>query len=269
MIDLAMIIDVNVSLSRWPFRRLPHDELPKLIKKLQAVGVTQAWAGSFDGLFHKDIDGVNTRLAKECERGPHRLLRPFGTINPMLPDWRDDVRRCHEVHRMPGIRLHPNYHGYQLDHPEFAELLTLAAARGLIVQLAVRMEDPRMQHPLARAADVDTKPLADLVKGCPRLQLMLLNSMQSVRGETLKSLVDTGRVCFEVATLEGVNGITRVLERVPLDRLLFGSHFPFFVIESALLKMRESQLTVAQLEAITNGNAQRIAGAVGIQQKKN
>jgi predicted TIM-barrel fold metal-dependent hydrolase len=252
------MIDVNVSLSRWPCRTLPHDELPKLVEKLRAVGVTQAWAGSFDALLHKDIGGVNTRLAKACRRVPQELLRPFGTVNPMLPDWREDLRRCHEVQRMRGIRLYPNYHGYQLDHPLFAELLTLAAQRGLLVQLAVRMEDPRMQHPLMRVPDVDTKPLANLVSDCPQLQLVLLNSLQVVRGDALKSLVATGRVYFEIATLEGVAGIARVLEQIPINRLLFGSHFPLFILESAVLKLRESELTAAQVKAITRANAQRL-----------
>ncbi len=253
-----MMVDVNVSLSRWPFRHLPHDELPKFVEKLQAVGVTQAWAGSFDGLFHKDVAGVNARLADDCRQSPSRLLRPFGTINPMLPDWHEDLRRCVEVHRMAGIRLHPNYHGYQLDDPVCAELLALAARRQLLVQLAVRVEDPRVQHPLMRVPDVDTRPLAGLVDNCRQLQVVLLNSLQTLRGETLQTLAATGRVYFEIATLEGVGGIARLLKQIPPDQLLLGSHFPFFILESALLKLRESDLAADQLAAIMHGNARRL-----------
>lgn len=46
-----MIIDTNVYVSRWPFRRLHGDEIPELITKLRSHDVSQAWAGSFDGVF--------------------------------------------------------------------------------------------------------------------------------------------------------------------------------------------------------------------------
>jgi predicted TIM-barrel fold metal-dependent hydrolase len=256
-----MIVDVNVNLSRWPFRRLPCDELPKLLDKLKSMNVAQAWVGSFDGLFHKDVGGVNARLAEQCGKQAQGLLVPFGSVNPTLPDWREDLRRCHEDYRMPGIRLHPSYHGYRLDDPVFAELLGLAERRGLIVQLAVRMEDVRMQHPLMRVPDVDAKPLPDLVAARPNLRLVMLNALRSIRGETLRRLARAGNVYFEIAMLEGVGGVSKLLGHIPPGRLLFGSHFPFFHLEAAVLKLRESDLLPAQAEAVSSRNAEQLLHA--------
>lgn len=253
-----MIVDVSVSLSRWPLRRLPCDEIARLVEKLRACGVTEAWAGSLDGVFHKDVGGVNARLVRQCGKCSPGLLRPFGSVNPMLPDWREDLRRCQEDYHMPGIRLHPSYHGYRLDDPAFAELLTLAGRRGLIVQLVVRMEDPRTQHPLMRVPDVDTGPLPALLAARRGLRLVLLGALQTVRGEAITRLIRAGEVCFEISMLEGVGGIASLLGRVPVDRILFGSHLPLFILESAIFKLQESELLPARANAITHQNAQRL-----------
>lgn len=253
-----MIVDVNVHLSRWPFRRLPCDELPKLIEKLQAGGVDQAWVGSFDGVFHKDVAGVNARLAADCRKARPGMLLPFGTVNPMLPDWQEDLRRCNEEHKMPGIRLYPGYHGYGLDDPALAELFATAEQRGLIVQLVVRIEDIRMQHPLMRVPDVDVGPLPKALEPHPQLRVVVLGALKTVRGGALDSLIAAGQVYVEISMLEGVEGIANLLKQVPVERVLFGSHLPLFILESAVLKLQESELSAEQLGAITYGNATRL-----------
>lgn len=255
------LIDVNVSLSRWPLRRLPCDETPVLVAKLRLHGVTQAWTGSFDGLLHKDLGAVNAHLALECRQHGRGLLLPFGSVNPKAPDWEEELRRCVEVHQMPGIRLHPNYHGYKLDDPDFARLLRLAADRRLIVQLALAMEDERAMHPLLRVEPVNPAPLADLVKQTPGLRLVLLNALRALRGEPLRKLLAAGEVYVEVATLEGVGGVARFLEQVPMQSVLFGSHAPFYYFESALLKLQESPLSQEQLTAVRCENAQKLIAA--------
>jgi hypothetical protein len=256
---MPLLIDTNVYLSRWPTRRLRGDTPETLVELLKKSGVSQAWAGSFEGLLFRDLGGVNERLAADCRVAPDLLL-PFGSINPTLPDWEDDLRRCHEVHRMRGIRLHPNYHGYKLDDPVFVRLLALAAKRGLIVQLALSMEDERTQSALVRAAHVDVKPLADIVRQVPGLKLVIANAFRAMRVEQTDQLVAAGNVSFDIAMLEGVGGVKRLIDQVGLKRVLFGSYAPFYYFASSALKLQESPLAGAQLEAVRHANAQTLLG---------
>lgn len=249
------MIDVNVSLFRYPSRRVPKDNAQELVAFLQSKNVKQAWAGSFEGVLHRDVAGVNERLAAACREQGEGILLPFGTVDPQLPDWQEDLRRCHEVHQMPGIRLYPNYHGYSLDDPKFAELIAIAGERKLIVQIAVRLEDPRTQHRLLSVPDVDLQKLKPIATQQPQVRIVLLNALMSCSADLQAALTQSGRVYFEMATLEGVGGVTRLLKPVPADRILFGSHAPFFVWESAELKLKESVLPMPVLQRIREQNA--------------
>ena len=256
-VRIPALIDTNITLGRWPTRRCPLDETPALVAKLRANDVTQAWAGCFDALLHKDISAVNARLAADCRRQGRGYLLPFGSVNLTLPDWEEDLRRCHEEHQMRGLRLYPNYHGYMLDSPTFARLLELATARKLLVQIACSLEDERTQHPLLQVPPVEISPLIGLLKKTPAARVQLLNAFRTLRGKPVLDLVAQG-ARFEIATLEGVQGIANLLAQIPDDRLCFGSHAPFFYFESAKLKLQESALSEAQMKALCAGNARRL-----------
>ena len=253
-----MIIDVNVSLSRWPNRRLPFDETSKLAAALKQNGVSQAWAGTFDGLLHNDLAAANKWLADQCRSVDEELLLPIGAINLSLPAWEEDVRRCHELHGMKGVRLLPSYHDYTLEDARFRKLLSLLADKRMLLQIAVRQEDPRTQHRLLMTKDVDLKPLLPLLSDFPNLPVVLLNAVSSSAVELHGQLAADGRVYFDIATLEGLAGLERQLQSLPAERLLFGSHSPFFAFDSAKLKLQESELPAPTEDQITRLNAVKI-----------
>ena len=252
------IIDTNISLFRWPFRRLPLDDPDTLVKKLQLLGIAQAWAGSFEGILHRDIVGVNQRLADACR---NRLeLIPVGSINPELPDWEDDFRRCTEEHNMPGIRLHPNYHGYTLDDPKFQRLVELATAAGRFIQIAAAMEDSRTQNALVHVPDVDLAPLVKLMNVMPAARVQILN--HNLRPPWLLQPGETPGIFFDTARVDGTDGVPQLVHNVAPGRVLFGTHAPFLIPEAALIRVHESGvLDEASLRAVLAGNAEQLFGS--------
>jgi hypothetical protein len=252
----APLTDVNLWVDAWVVRSAPTRDLDGLLNRLRRHGVTSGWAGSFEGVLHTDLAGANERLVAQCARAGGLLL-PFGTVNPTFPDWEEDLRRCHEQWGMRGIRVFPNYHGYDLADPRFAQLMAAAAARRLVVQIVATIEDERSQNPALVAPPVPLAPLPDLLRRTPGARVMLLNAASRVVAASnplARRLVDAG-VVFELSTLETVAGIENALRNVSGLRFSFGSHAPYFYFEAALLKLRESALTADQEHAIRHGHA--------------
>jgi predicted TIM-barrel fold metal-dependent hydrolase len=204
------------------------------VARLRKQGVSQAWAGSYEALIMRDVSGVNARLAAACRQHGPDFLIPFGVVNPKEPDWKEALRRCQELHKMPGIRLNPDYHGYKLNDPVVAELFALAESRKMVVQLAFLMEDERTQFPLMMVPPVDPAPLADLLKRTPGLRLLILNRKRQIT--LAPEVAQSMNVYSDIAMWEGVGGVARLMDQFSPSRVLFGSHSPFFCFDSAFLK---------------------------------
>jgi len=268
------IIDTNVNLFDWPFRKLKYGETAALVAKLRRHRVIEAWAGSYEALFHKDINGVNARLAAECQAKGDGVLIPFGSVNLAWPDWAEDLRRCHEDYRMAGIRIFPGYQPFELSHPALPDLLAETTRRGLIFQIVFAMEDPRVHHPKITVGPVRVEPLIPALKRVPAAKVELLHFSGSLQGDDVNRLMAETSAVMDISRLEGNGGLGRLLGtapgdaqsgapgqtrgQAPLDRVVFGSHAPFYPLETALLKLVESPLTESQLLAIVQGNARRL-----------
>jgi predicted TIM-barrel fold metal-dependent hydrolase len=88
--------------------------------------------------------------------------------------------------------------------------------------------------------------------------VILLNAARGPRGGPLSQLSKTSQVAFDIATLENVGGIGILVEQIAPERILFGTHAPFFYPESAVLKLRESRLPDDIMRKITADNARRL-----------
>ena len=258
------IIDTNVNLFKWPFRRMKYGDTRSLVAKLRKHRITKAWAGNFEALFSKSINDVNARLVEECRRNGEGILIPFGTVNLAWPDWEEDLRRCHEVHRMPGIRLYPTYQTFDLNHVEFPRLMSQATERGLIIQIVGDMEDSRVHHPIVLTRELSFDPLVEIMKKIPKAKVQLLNWNERVSSELLKKLVLETNIVLDISWLESTGALGRMIDGnhwygprtpVPVERILFGSHAPYFPVDSAIIKLFESPLTLEQMKAVMNVNA--------------
>ena len=251
------MIDCNAYLSHWPFRRVPLDEPASLLRRMDVLSIEKACVGSFDALLHRDVEAVNARLARTIAENDPERFHGFGCVNPALPDWQEDLRRCVEQHGMVGIRLHPAYHGYLLDDPRMAQLLRMSSERNIPVQIVLKMEDERTQHPLLRVPYTPPRPLISVLQQISGCRIMLLNALRDLRGGDLEQIVNETPVLLDIAMLEGIGGIENLIRKVPPQRIVWGTFAPLFAPESAVGKLRESSLGQRLTRQITIENCRK------------
>lgn len=249
------VLDSNISLFRWPFRRLPLDETTLLVEKLRSLHVTTAWAGSFECCFHRDLGEANAKLHRECETYPE--LIPVGTVDPSRRGWERDFETCISGLQMPGLRLFPNLHQYSIDHPAVKRLFLRAAESGTFLQVVVTLEDSRTQPEQIAAPDADLRKLPDLMKAVPDVRIQLLNLRPGV--SQLAALKDLPGLFFDTARADSVDGVASLVAGTSPDRVVYGSHSPFLIPEAALIRVHESNLELEALRSVLRENSERMS----------
>jgi predicted TIM-barrel fold metal-dependent hydrolase len=78
------------------------------------------------------------------------------------------------------------------------------------------------------------------------------------RGELLDKLAEVPGVYFDVARVEGTDGIGRLIRSLPQGRVLFGTHAPFLIPEAALIRTYESDLAETELRSLLSDAARSV-----------
>jgi hypothetical protein len=260
-----MLIDSNAYVGQWPFSQRRNNTCDGLLQRMNHFGVNISCISNLNGIFYKNTQAANEELYEEMksEKRFYNRLVPFAVINPIYAGWKHDLEICHTEMGMKGIRLHPQYHGYELKNPFCVELVKMARDRDLVVAFSLRMVDSRpsswMDLPIKK--EWTLKDIVPIIKEVPDAKYLIVNVANSTQ------LSDEETALFKEASIvmdtsgRAITNLGELLQIFGKDKFAFGSHTPILDNLTGLLRiesLRESESGEATKELLRSGNIKRL-----------
>ena len=258
-----MVVDVNVFLGAYPFRRVPGTSPEGVLSAMDRVGIERAWVSHLPGLFWRDPMEGNPWLYDTTTRVTR--FSPVPAIHPGLPGWEESLAQARE-RRVPAVRCDFSYYGLS---PVGSRAEALAAACGVVgvpLMLAVRLEDGRQRHPLDTAPELAPSAVRTLIRCDPRLRLVVTHAERSFIEEVHfgSTPAEAERIWWDISWVWGPpeDHLETLLHTIGVDRFVFGTGLPLRLPETAIARLDLLDLGPNERSAIESGNAERIPSEV-------
>jgi len=122
----------------------------------------------------------------------------------------------------------------------------LAEARiPLIIQM--RVDDERNQYPLMKVPGVDVESIIRLANAFPKVPMVCLCTY---RYEAVYLVRRRRMWSVGISYIESFKTLPTLLKQIPAERVLFGSHTPFFYTAAAVAKTERAPHTAKAYKAI-------------------
>lgn len=254
---MSALIDTSVFCGHWPFRNLSPLDPAGLKEHLKRHGVTQAWIAATEAVLFPDPMEANEPLLTAVSDDPFYV--PLAVIDVTLATYLEDAAACLKRWRCRGFKLTPNYHSYALDDARVGKLLELATKANVPVCVQLRMMDERSHHRLMIVPGVAPESLGTLAAAHPQNRFLACGAYHA----ELKALKSpAGNLWVEVSSIESGNALVNAIGVLGDDKLVFGSHSPFYYFEAVASKLNVgSDVSPEELRRITELNAATLLGA--------
>jgi uncharacterized protein len=231
-------IDVNAFVGTYPFRDLGGWDHERLLEEMERLGISESWVSHLGAIFWRDpMEGTGV-LEELAARQPR--LRPVPAVHPGLPHWEEAVTHAVSI-GAPCVRCDPLFFGLAPTGPEVRNLLHTAAAAGLPVLLAVRLEDVRQRHPNDVAGDLTPAMLRALIRSDPDVRLIVTHAdRECVEQVHFGSTPTEGaRILWDISWLWGPpeDHLAILLETVGVFRFTFGTGTPLRLPGAVLARL--------------------------------
>jgi uncharacterized protein len=196
-------------------------------------------------VFHPDNEYVRTVV--------ETIPEAYGLVwgNPRLPGYVEEVERYLDHPKFLGLKLHPLIDGYHPNDPAVHALMELLVERGGLPVLV------HSGHPIS------TLPwsIEELAVAFPDVKV-ILGHMGHGNVVYINASIDiaarNANVYLETSGMPMHTKIKEAVERVGVERVLYGSDVPFHHPAVEMLRVRVSGLGPAELERVLCTNARTL-----------
>ncbi len=252
----------------------PDAIAPKAIEKLSYVsaGLTPYTDGTVSGLQNSMLKhNVDLSVVLNIVTNAHQQrsvndfaaeinklenIVSFGSVFPDSPDVFDELERIHSL-GLIGVKLHPDYQGFQVDDPKMKPIYEKISSLGLITLFHAGLDygfpPPYgcMPENMAKALQWFSSPVIAAHWGG-----------LGVSDQVLKYLCGSDLyfdTAFGYASLPKYY-IQKIIEAHGTDKILFGTDLPWHTPDMELRQLSTLGLSENEYEQITFGNAKKLLG---------
>ncbi|UKS28297.1 amidohydrolase family protein [Paenibacillus sp. HWE-109] len=254
-------IDTTAFLGQWPTRYQSNAsaaDLTVMMDHLDLAGVCVSHIASIHG---HDTRSGNEALWRECEAD--RRLWPFAILNPTEPGWREELAWATSSGAY-GVRLLPGFHHYDMDHPEAKALAQAVRHTGLPLQVCLRLQDERLQHPCYKVEPLSTHAIVKLaidLEGHPLLVSGIREYEWDEIWRQLPSELQSGQILFDLWYCKSpISVIASLCQRGGAGAFVYGSCVPLHIPEATVLQLAAAEISEEERYALSRGNALRFLG---------
>ncbi len=178
-------------------------------------------------------------VAEYVAAHPDRLLG-FLSVDPMQPNWQDELRRGHQELGLVGIKLLPMYAGYMPQDPRLDPLWQYASDHGMPVLLHTGTTFIR-QAPLECTLP---RHLDAVAIRFPEVKIILAHLGHPFEGECIAVIRKHPNVFADISALhyrpfQFFHSLMLVQEYNVWHKVLFGTDYPFTTVNATLDTLRQ------------------------------
>jgi len=229
------IIDANTLFGFWPFRRLDMSLLT-LFDNLKRHGIKGACTLSAKGIFYDFVQGNEETLQASQA---HEWVIPVGTVDlRKFVGYEEEIKRRREQ-GFKLFRFFPDYQAWSIESILFRKLLRA------LNDLEIPFMIPAKTFKMTKLAEVT---------GGFKPPIIVESSHYYDTAEILAVMEENSNIYVETHWLHGPDSIETFVEKVGVERLIFGSSAPLFYIAPALDRVLNAEITDRQKELILSKN---------------